>query len=120
MSEDVYDACGQTITWSEGDSEFGCLCTEQFDGEIGDETVKSLALLGAAVRLAWMREAEVSRGYIYIPYGLPDNVLDAIRRVRLGGADTTELWTTPPSLVERVERLETENERLRGGERWIA
>lgn len=84
MGEDIYDTCGQTITWSEEDNEFSCLCIEWFDGEIDEETIKSLALLGAAVRKAWVLESHgINREWMYIPNCIPDKVLDAIRRVRL-------------------------------------
>ena len=85
MGEDVYHACWHWIQWSDDDDEFSCLCTEFFSGdEIDIETVKAFALLGAAVRLAWLASHAGGSGYLFIPDDIPLYVIDAIRSLKMG------------------------------------
>lgn len=86
MGENIYRCNGQIITFAEDDDEFGCLCVKRFDAPLGVETVRSLALLGAAARMAWDREMMgVSEDWMSIPHCIPAAVLDAVRRIKLEG-----------------------------------
>ena len=81
MGCDYYDLLGGGYAhFSDSDDEFDCLCTfPHNDGEaLTVERLRSLALLGAAVVMAY--DNPVSRDdYIFIPRDIPGWILDGIR-----------------------------------------
>ena len=85
MGEKSYRIKNKYVVFSEDDEEFECLCifphNYEFDG-IDIETVQSLALFGAAVRLIYAGHYEDDpKSYIVIPDDIPDWIVDGIRKI---------------------------------------
>ena len=82
MGEQVYSIEGQEVQFSEVEDTYACLCTfpfndKAFGGKLDADTVRSLALLGAAVCLAHQGELELP----ILPQGVPEWIRDEIDRV---------------------------------------
>ena len=79
MGCDYYDYGGCRIHFSEMDDNVGCLCT--FPGndmeELSIERLRSLAMLGAAIRLVHNCELE---GLVILPHALPKWIIDGINK----------------------------------------
>jgi len=70
------------LLFSEGDDDLPCLCTfphnDEIGGELAKDTIISLALLGASVVLA--HQGHFEDEYNYIPYCLPDWIVEQIKQ----------------------------------------
>lgn len=90
MGCDTYTVQGNYGSWRECSVRFSeaddgpCLCTlasnyttvKDFDAD----TIRSMAMLGAAVAL--MHDGKLGDdGYVYLPYSLPQHILDAIDKI---------------------------------------
>ncbi len=79
MSEQVYDAEGMQIQFSDMDEEWWCLCADLPGDEWGElpaEEIRSLALLGVAVKLA--HEGRLPHGIL--PEAIPEWIRKEIKR----------------------------------------
>ena len=90
MGEKVYTILGRhgerRITFSAADEGYGCLCTfphnDAAAGGLDRDRVRSLALFGAAVRLAWGGDIETDESeYVFLPDAVPMWIRDEIDRV---------------------------------------
>ena len=65
------------IRFSEMDDTFGCLCTFPWNNQenMDIDTLRSLALLGAGVVLAYHNEIDTP---VFLPYGIPDWIIKGI------------------------------------------
>lgn len=87
MGENVYsfvtsDLETFRISFSEMDEDFGCLCTFPHNDQeqLSIERLISLAMFGAAVRLAF--ENKFNPGYIYLPESLPSWLVKEFTRYK--------------------------------------
>jgi len=87
MGEMRYCIDDNVITWPEDDDgEFPCLCTFPLSRKgLDEETVRSLALLGAAVVLA--RQGLFDDEWVFIPESLPQWIVDGVRDIVMMGAE---------------------------------
>mgnify|MGYP003394357638 CR=1 FL=1 len=86
MGEQVYDAEGMQIQFSDMDENWWCLCTSfgwrEADEKLCPEEIRSLALLGVAVRLA--HDGKLEHGIL--PEAVPEWIRKEIRRlIPVGG-----------------------------------
>ena len=90
MSENTYTIKSwgdkeYNIRFSEMDDVFGCLCTFPFNDfeNLSIDRIRSLALFGAAVRLAITDELTNcgEDGYVFLPDMLPKWIINAIRKI---------------------------------------
>ena len=90
MGEKVYTILGRhgkyRLTFSAMDEGYGCLCTFPYNdaatGGLDRDRVRSLALFGAAVRLAWGGAIVTDEsGYVFLPDAVPAWIRDEIDRV---------------------------------------
>jgi len=77
-----FEVASTTLYFSEGDDALGCLCTfpHNHRDSIGPDTILSLAMLGAAVRL--LNGADL-RGWVQVPE-VVGPVIEAQLRTALG------------------------------------
>lgn len=109
MSENVYSFVTSDletfhIAFSESD-DFMCLCTFPYNDQeqLSIERVISLAMLGAAVRLAF--EDQLEPGYNYLPDALPKWLVNEFTRYQ----NAMEYWQYAD---DRIKELEEENKKL--------
>jgi len=77
----IDDDYNDYIMFSESDDEWSCLCTfpvNYRDEKLDSETLRSLALLGAAVVLYNHGDMYLP---IYLPYAVPKWILNEIKRL---------------------------------------
>lgn len=82
MGCDTYYLYNDTrIRFSESDDEFGCLCTFPHNNNYAlcKDDVMSLAMLGAAVVLA--KGNDKGENWVYLPYDIPDWIVDELKRI---------------------------------------
>ena len=79
MGERYYDVNEMSLSFSEEDSEWRCLCTFPVNcgDRLGPGTIRSLALLGAAVTLACIGDLP----HPILPDAVPQWIRDEIKRV---------------------------------------
>lgn len=84
MGENVYpiqdyDGNWLEIRFSESDDEYSCLCTFPYNdmGRLDVDKVRSLALFGAAVRLAF--DGDLEHGFL--PKAVPEWIRNEIDRI---------------------------------------